>query len=110
MKPSAKLINIENKFGEEKMGDGRTMVERGIYALKLADTHTMAKGDEWCEIIVRAIIKEMRQPTEEMDKAGLDDPHGDYCDRCMQSGHSRNSGWPTIVWQAMIDEALGEER
>ena len=42
------------------------------------------------------------EATEEMDEAGLDDPHGDYCDRCMYSGHSRNSGWPGVVWEQMI--------
>ena len=42
------------------------------------------------------------EPTEEMDTAGLDDPRAGYCDFCMQSGYTRNSGWPTIIWRAML--------
>ena len=40
--------------------------------------------------------------TEEMDEAGLDDPKADYCDQCMQAGHTRNSGWPGVIWDAML--------
>jgi len=40
--------------------------------------------------------------TEEMDEAGLDDPDAAYCDRCMQAGHTRNAGWPSTVYNAML--------
>ncbi len=39
--------------------------------------------------------------TEEMDEAGLDDPKSGYCDRCMHMGHTRNSGWPSVIYDAM---------
>jgi hypothetical protein len=45
------------------------------------------------------------EATEEMDCAGLDDPNAGYCDRCMQSGHSRNAGWPDIIYRAMLAAA-----
>ena len=43
--------------------------------------------------------------TEEMDIAGLDDPNADYCDQCMQTGHTRNSGFPSVVYDVMLAAA-----
>lgn len=65
-----------------------------------------ASKDEYCTGTARAAIEAMRDPTDAMDDAGLDSPEADYCDRCMQAGHIRNSGHPTVIWQAMITEAL----
>ncbi len=45
------------------------------------------------------------EATEEMDVAGLDDPKASYCDNCMQSGHTRNSGFPSVIWDAMLATA-----
>ena len=45
------------------------------------------------------------EATEDMDEAGLDDPHGGYCDRCMHLGHARNSGWPSVIYEAMLEAA-----
>ena len=54
----------------------------------------------------KAAIEAMEIPTDEMVEAGLDDPKASYCDRCMQSGHVRNSGYPAIIWRAMWRRAM----
>lgn len=47
-------------------------------------------------------------PTDAMTEAGLDDPDAGYCDRCSQSGFVRNSGYPDVIWRAMLKASQEE--
>lgn len=68
-----------------------------------------AKNREIQRAAARAAILAMREPSEGMVEAALDDPSAAYCDRCMQSGHERNAGHPVVTWNLMIDAALSED-
>lgn len=61
-------------------------------------------------IDARAALEAIREPTEEMVEAALDDPDAEYCDQCMQSGYERSAGYPKMIWQTMIDHILGNDR
>ncbi len=88
-------------------------VEEVARAIRAANMKEAREG-HWSDIdagyrqLARAAIEAMKGPTEFMDSAGLDDPSADYCDRCMQSGKIRNSGWPGLVYDTMLQAALDE--
>ncbi len=111
-----------------------TMVERVARALCAADGYSWAE-DELYMRQARAAIEAMREPTEEMQKAGLrvnkyenkggcpGVPHGDPCtdwkDPAAISGYMKQTGVCRVArvtmpadepWRAMIDAALSEQK
>jgi hypothetical protein len=77
------------------MGSGMSeMVERVIAGVKDAMASTgknFKTSDQAFEIVARAAIEAMREPTEEMKRAAYEMFH---------------DGYPVPIWQIMIDEAL----
>ena len=58
------------------------------------------------ETYARAVIESLRQAFNGIDPDDPRFPEATYCDRCMQGGHFRGSGYIATIWNDGIDAIL----
>lgn len=73
------------------------IIERAMQAIH--DCECLLDAEE-CEMLVRAVLRAIREPSEGMKRAGCDPD----CDH-VEAGEL----FAGMTWRAMIDHALGEE-